>query len=168
MSSIKVRWSEEEDALLRECQNVDEYMTKALERGYPFRTYRAVQTRRWSQGLAKPRLPFTPEEDEIIRRYYESHKSSGVAAVLDYIGKPRSRESIIQRANAMGLRHQARHKARAWSGEEEELLIDIYPWKDDLAVQEELRSKGYPRTLIAIQQKAYSLGIEKGVDYYNS
>ena len=168
MSSIKVKWSEDEDALLRVCQNSDEYMTRALERGYPFRTYRAVQHRRWSQGLAKPRLPFTPEEDEIIRRYYESHKGNGVAAVLDYIGKPRSRESVVTRANAMGLRHQARHKARAWTEEEEELLIETYPWKDDLTVQQELRRKGYPRTLISIQQKAYSLGVEKGVDYYNS
>lgn len=168
MSSARVKWSEEEDALLRVCKNADEYMANALKRGYPFRTYSAVQYRRGVQGLTKPPRPFTPEEDAIIRRYYESHKSNGVAAVLDYIGKPRSHESVIRRANRLGLRHQARHKARAWTEEEEELLISIYPWKDDPAVQEELRSKGYPRTLISIRQKAYSLGIEKGVDYYDS
>ena len=90
--------------------------------------------------------PWTPEEDETIRREYLSH---GKATKLE----GRSPMSIAQRAKKLGIR--SKYAVKPWGDDEVALLRELWP-----RYGKETRLEG--RSAGSVRQKAKALGLTGG------
>ena len=160
---MQKRWSDEELELLRSSSTVDAYMKEALRRSYPYRTPRAVARQREVQGLTKNNL-WSEDELDILREVYAGGNVEEVVAALRDRGYTRSEGAIRTKITQLGLTGLG--KSPRWSEEEEDILIEYYPWATANQVRTILKSRGFNRTVKAIDIKANTLDVRKGEDYY--
>lgn len=93
--------------------------------------------------------PWTPEEDETIRREYPSH---GKATKLE----GRSPMSIAKRAKKLGI--CSKYTGKPWGDDEVALLRELWP-----RYGKETRLEG--RSAGSVRQKAKALGLTTGLDF---
>lgn len=162
---INVPWTEEEIDLLRETKGVDEYMREALIRGYTYRTPGAIRFQRTKRRLIEGRKEWTEKEIDILCQVYPDGGVSAVVTALRLRGYERTEEAIRKRVTKLGIANQVR-ESRPWTEEEEDFLINYYPWVTARQVQLMLEDAGFTRTIRSIRWKANQLGVVKGEDYY--
>lgn len=162
---IKIPWTEEELELLRETRSVDAYMREALTRGYTYRTPGTVRFQLTKHKLTSGPRTWKEEEIQILRRVYPEEGVDAVVNALRLRGYHRSRDGVGKYVTKLGIANRVQD-SRPWTEEEEDLLIRHYPWATNEQVRLLMEDAGFTRTERAIQQKAYTLGMLKGKDYY--
>lgn len=164
---IRIPWTEEELDLLRETKNVDAYMREALTRRYTYRTPGAVKFQLSKHNLTSGPKKWSEEEIQILQRVYPDGGVDAVVTALWLRGYHRSKKAVRRYVTKLGIARQVRD-SRPWTEEEEDLLIRHYPWATGEQVRLLMEDAGFTRTERAIRQKAYTLGMLKGEDYYGS
>lgn len=162
-----LRWSKEEDNLLRET-NGEDYHARAKELGLPYRTPNAVRNRRNRIRVPGTQQAWSQTELDIISSLHPAPSEDIRAELLRY-GFKRSRGSVTNKLLEMGLRRRQIYTVTKWTMEEEEFLIKHYPWMKTTKLLDAFNSRfSVKRGLQGVKSKAISLGLRKGVDYYNS
>ncbi len=90
--------------------------------------------------------PWTPEEEELLRRLYPTAESAKLEEVFR-----RKLSAITYKANSLNLKRE-----RYWKGEEVKILSDLYP-----TTNTEKLAKLLGRSTYSIRNKAARLGLGK-------
>lgn len=102
-----------------------------------------------------------PEELEVVMKYYETKGSQYCVEEIARIGYKRSRNSVRNKAQQLGI---IVHDSRAWTKEEEEELIRLYPTMTLEALAKHFH-RDDPRY---VSKKAKKLGLSKRNQKKNS
>lgn len=108
-----------------------------------------------NKGVPRPR--WTREEDETITRWYPDVERC--EEELSKVGRGRNRDSVVRRAQTLGL--SVGGSREAWSDEENELLARYYPTEGPSGVIRRLAEVGSERTTSAVTSRAKILGVQR-------
>ena len=146
--SLSRDWTEEEDNLLIDFYSKNEGgvgLISFVKENFKDRTYGACKARARVLGLSEPNVvPYTEEDDEIIRKYYPE---GGAKVCLQYLAN-RDSNSIVQRASKLNVSYVC------WTPEEIEIIKKYYPLEGNTIVNR-LPNK----TIYSIKAKARSMKI---------
>ena len=121
--SLFQHWSPEEDEIIRKYYPIEG--GKCVKR-LPRHPRCSVQARAHALGVYKDgysaMVPWTEDEDEIVREYYETE---GLSCLRRLPG--RTRAALIHRAGSLGLISDRSRKYQPWMPEEDEILRNFYP-----------------------------------------
>lgn len=162
------RWTEEENAILREVYPTEGYRGFLARAKLP-RTEQAVHKQVHKLGVQSLRdgphnNPWWGKEEleALVRTYpsggYQAYKKEASKKAFP----ARSAKSIARKARSLGVRSESYF----FSEEEIDLVVDTYPWEGLSKTVDRLREKGYTRSKMSVEKLASRQGLLRGVDPY--
>lgn len=123
-------------------------------------------------GAAVSRCPWTAEQDAYLREVYPDLPNDDVARLMDgRFGTTRTRDSILNRANKLGLRKSADFKKPQprsfWTPDKIEWFRAYVPGHHEAEISaEHERIYGTPLTTAQIGNAKHNLGVKSGTTGY--